>query len=484
MRQRVTVAILALGGQGGGVLADWLQQAARLAGWHVQGTSVPGVAQRTGSTVYYVELFPASVEPDGPTDPVMAQMPVPGDVDLVLACELMEAGRAMLRGFVSEARTTLIGSTHRIYAISEKSAPGDGRGNEAKIIAAANTRARRFIGFDMEAMATQSGSVISSVMLGAVAGAETLPLSRAQFEEAIRHSGIAVGSNLKGFALGFAAAQSGAAPTPAPKALAPPQPSTAHGRALKTRIEREVPEPARDNALHGVARMLDYQGVGYGQLYLDRLGRVAALDRAPFDLSAETARYLALWMSYEDTIRIADLKTRASRLDRVRQETMAAPEEILRVVDFLHPRYQEFCDTLPTALGRWFQGSKTLSRLLSPLFARGRLLDSTSLSGFVQLRLVAALRPFRPWSLRYGEEQKRIEDWLSTLRQAATTDLALAIELARCPRLIKGYGDTFARGLAQYHAILAEVETHRHHPDLAATVERLRTAALREDSGK
>ena len=78
-RDRICIAILALGGQGGGVLADWIQHVALKAGWLAQGTSVPGVAQRTGSTVYYVELG----RMHGARAPVMAQMPVPGDVDIV-----------------------------------------------------------------------------------------------------------------------------------------------------------------------------------------------------------------------------------------------------------------------------------------------------------------------------------------------------------------------------------------------------------------
>ena len=49
-------------------------------------------------------------------------MPLPGDVDIVLASELMEAGRAVQRGLVTPDRTTLIASTHRVYSIAEKTA--------------------------------------------------------------------------------------------------------------------------------------------------------------------------------------------------------------------------------------------------------------------------------------------------------------------------------------------------------------------------
>src|SRR5262245_45540707 len=106
--QPIKIAILAMGGEGGGVLADWIVDMGETNRYIAQTTSVPGVAQRTGATIYYVELFPrAAAERDG-GQPILALMPLPGDVDVVLASELMEAGRALQRGLVNAERTTLI----------------------------------------------------------------------------------------------------------------------------------------------------------------------------------------------------------------------------------------------------------------------------------------------------------------------------------------------------------------------------------------
>ena len=58
-RRPIKISINALGGQGGGVLANWIVKVAESAGYIAQLTSVPGVAQRTGATIYYVELFPS-----------------------------------------------------------------------------------------------------------------------------------------------------------------------------------------------------------------------------------------------------------------------------------------------------------------------------------------------------------------------------------------------------------------------------------------
>lgn len=477
-RDRICIAILAMGGQGGGVLADWIEEVACRHGWRAQATSVPGVAQRTGSTVYYVEL----AREKGGRQAVMTQMPVPGDVDIVVASELMEAGRAMLRNFSTADRTTLISSTHRVYAVAEKAAMGDGRRSSERIIEAAESRSKRFIGFDMEAATERCGSVISAVMFGALAGSGALPFDRASFEQAIKHSGIAVDSNLAGFAEGFEAAR-GAVALPKEAGHPLPVPTTVAGEQLSARVSARLPRQARTNALHGVARLIDYQDRAYAELYLDRLEAIAALDRAPFELTAEAARHLALWMSYEDTIRVADLKTRASRVARVRSEVRAADDQLLGVTEFMHPRLQEVCETLPARLGRAILHSPRLSAFLGRYFQRGRHVETSSLRWFLVLRTLAGFRRFRRASLRYQEEQGRIQAWLEDVTSAARVDTDLALEWVRCQRLIKGYGDTFERGLRNLRAIRAGFWALPEHKRNAPWLAQARTKALADDKG-
>lgn len=478
-RGRICIAILAMGGQGGGVLADWIQDLARHNGWLAQGTSVPGVAQRTGATVYYLEL----VKPVDGRRPIMAQMPVPGDVDIVIASELMEAGRALLRNFSTADRTTLISSTSRVYSISEKAAMSDGRGSSDRIIEAAGQRSKRFIGFDMEAATERSGSVISAVMFGALAGSAALPFSREQFEQAIKDSGISIQSNLRGFAAGFEAAQ-GVVTMPKEASHDLPAPTTSLGEQLHARIVRNLPLPAQKNALHGVQRMMDYQDGKYAELYLDRLESIARSDRAPFELSTETARHLALWMSYEDTIRVADLKVRASRIDRVRTEVRAGEDQLLGVTEFMHPRLREICETLPVGMGRAILNSKGLSGVLDRFFQHGRYVETTSLRWFLMLRTLAKMRGMRRRSLRYHEENERIERWLADVRAAMGDDPEVALELVRCQRLIKGYGDTFERGLRNFNSIRAAFVSLPSEQRTAQWLAQARTKALADDRGE
>jgi indolepyruvate ferredoxin oxidoreductase beta subunit len=479
---RISIAILGLGGQGGGVLADWIVQLGEANGFVAQGTSVPGVAQRTGSTVYYVEWIPA-----GERAPILALMPVPGDVDIVIASELMEAGRAIQRGFVDQ-RTTLIASTHRIYAIAEKSALADGRASSARIIAAAGERSGRFVGFDMDALSADTGSVISAVLFGALAGADALPVPRDAFEAAIRAGGKAVDANLRGLAAGFDAARAAPAPVPpagetGEAAFVPPQPGSAAGRALAARIAERLPAPAHGYAAEGVRRLMDYQDAGYAGLYLDRLERVAAADGTGGALTHEAARHLALWMSYEDTIRVAALKIRASRMARVRDEVRAQPDQIVAIVEYLHPRFEEVCETLPAAIGARLIASPGWRRRLAPLFEKGRHVETTGIRWFTVMALLAAMRRFRRGTLKYRREQARIEAWLDQLVAAAGRDGALAVELVRCQRLIKGYGDTHERGLRRFERIMAVAQGLAGRADAAAIVASLRNAALADEAG-
>ena len=174
----------------------------------MQSTSIPGVAQRTGATTYYIEIFPRPWRELGGKRPVMALSPGIGDVDVVVASELLEAGRTVAAGFVTPDRTLAIASTHRSHAIAEKIAMGDGRldVDEARRRGRRTMRAKRSCSTWMRSRAS-AGAMINAVMLGAIAASGRLPMPVEAFEAAIRADGKAVEANLRGFAAGLAAAR-------------------------------------------------------------------------------------------------------------------------------------------------------------------------------------------------------------------------------------------------------------------------------------
>ena len=189
----IGLLIAAMGGEGGGVLRQWLVDAAMANGFAVQSTSIPGVAQRTGATTYYIEMQAVA---DGQHRPIMSLYPLAGNVDIMVASELIEAGRAMQNGFVTPNCTTLIASTHRVYTVTERTAMGDGRFDGARVVKAAESLAKQAVLFDMDAMAKTHNSVINAVLLGAIAGSGRLPIPSEGFESAIRSTGRAVEQNL------------------------------------------------------------------------------------------------------------------------------------------------------------------------------------------------------------------------------------------------------------------------------------------------
>ncbi len=490
VQRPINIAIAAMGGQGGGVLADWIVAMAEHADFLAQTTSVPGVAQRTGATIYYLEIFPRAALDDSALEPVMALMPAPGDVDVVIAGEIVEAGRSLLRGIVTPDRTTLISSSHRDYAINEKMEMGDGRADLEKMIAATSDAAKQLICFDMAKLAEDTGSVISSVLFGALAGAEVLPFLREQFEATIERSGVAVKSNLAGFKAGFDGVRTPSA-SAKPTVLSPAVVTTTHPQvaAMLSRVEATFPPPARTLVVEGIRRLIDYQDLQYAGLYLNRLGPVVKADEAhggadnDYRLSAETARYLALWMSYEDTIRVADLKTRASRFERFRTEVKAEPEQLVYVQEFMHPRVEEICDTLPAWLGALVLKTPMLRGFIGLFCGSGRRIPTTKLSGFLLLYGIAGLKRWRRGTYRYQVEAANMERWLNDVATTAVHDNALAVEVAECQRLIKGYGDTHARGTRSFNRIMDALDAIRKAPNGAQRVRELRAAALADEFG-
>ncbi len=489
-RDRITLAIAAMGGQGGGVLADWIVTIAEQSGYFVQTTSVPGVAQRTGATIYYLELFPET--PDKPL-PILGLMPIPGDVDIVVAAELAEAGRAVQRGIVTPDRTTLIASTHRAYAYAEKSALGDGRISTDDTAAAIRDAARTLISFDMQALAEAHGTVISATLFGALAGSGALPFPRAAFEAAITGTGKAVAANLAAFAAAYEyAAQPDAAAVTTPATDAEPASDRSVAPAiarLVSRIDDTLPAGIADTVRHGLRRTLDYQDADYGAQYLDRLAHFSrhvhdvAPDRDHDALLNAFARHLALWMTYEDTIRVADLKIRRQRFERCRDEVRAGDNEIVQLTEFMHPRIEEVADTLPAPLGRWLLGSKWTTTLLTRTLLRERKIHTSKIGGFCLLYVLSALRRFRHSTLRFVTEQQRIETWLSRLETLAATNYPAAVEVVLCQNLIKGYGDTHARGLANFNRIMETIDRTAPGQVDADTVRALRNAALADEHG-
>jgi indolepyruvate ferredoxin oxidoreductase beta subunit len=452
----ITLLIAALGGEGGGVLTNWIVTAAEQAGFPVQSTSIPGVAQRTGATTYYVEILPVKAAELGGKRPVLALTPGVGDIDIAVASELLEAGRTVANGFVTPSRTHVIGSTSRFFAMDEKIAMGDGRFDPEKLIKVIKEHAKEALLIDLDSLAKQSGSIINAVMLGAIAGCGRLPLTQDQFEAAIREDGKSIDNNLRGFRAGYEAARANLQPVRLPdkkkNALATPA-------LVEHEVARTFPAMAQAIGLEGVRRLIRYQNVAYGRLYLDRLRPIVEVDHvlgAQGKFLKEVARHLAVRMSYEDVVRVAQAKIAPERMRRIAREELHVDGEPYSVHDFLKPGIEELCQLLPPFLARPILQLAERNGWLGRVYF-GMEINSTSISGYLRFLTLAKLRPLRPFGHRFKQEQHQIESWLGLIREAARRSPEFATEITECARLIKGYGDTYARGLANYSAIEARV---------------------------
>ena len=472
--QPITILVCALGGEGGGVLAEWLYQTAVRAGHPAQSTSIPGVAQRTGATTYYVEVYPELAHTLGGRRPVFSLNPVPGEIDLLLSSELLETARHVGNGMASRERTLVISSTSRALTVAEKMQMADGRLDAAALVAVLQRHARAAELLDFNALAQQAGTVISAVLLGAVAASSVLPLPRRAFEDTIRESGKGVEASLRGFALAFDAVTA----------------RRAQHAVLDAALHTA---PAPDLRSLARQRLADYQDEAYAKLYDQRLAQLAAAEAASPDappaqrgaVVQEMVRWLALWMAFDDIVRVAAAKLAASRMARVQREVGLRDGDLLKVYDHFKPGVPEFAALLPEGLAQ---------RLLAwdrRRVAQGRepwalplKVGTHSLAGVLALRAVAALKGQRRRGSRFALEQQLIERWLAAVERGTREHWALGHELALCGRLIKGYGSTNERGKANLlHVIDHLAFASRPAPERAEAVRAARVAALADDAG-
>ncbi len=485
----ISLLICALGGEGGGVLNEWLVDVARRAGYPSQGTSVPGVAQRTGATTYYFETCNLPMAQLGGRSPVFSLGPVPGALDAVVSSELLEAARCASNGLPSPERTLMIVSSARTLTHAERSHLGDGRLDNAALLSLVQSASRAHHVIDMQRIAAEHRTVVSSVMLGAIAASGLLPFERQHYIAAIRAGERGVEASLAGFEAASRIVTEGRAQAETTQRII----SDALSAATPQRLQDWPPE-VRPMAALGLARTTEYQDAGYGELYLQRLRSVRDAEGSAdgsavsaFAATREAARWLALWMAYDDIVRVADLKSRAARHARVRREAKAGARDLLRVYDHFKPGVPELAALLPAPLARRLQQAerKRIAEGHGPLAFPVKLASHT-LMGNLLLRLLASAKWLRRLSSRYAEEQALIEEWLGVLRAALTEDAQLGLEIAQCGRLLKGYGSTHERGRQRLLHVLRHLAPTSFGSVEArvAAIARVREAALADEGGR
>jgi len=245
----------------------------------------------------------------------------------------------------------------------------------------------------------------------------------------------------------------------------------------------------------GHARLVEFQDEDYADLYLRRLTSVLAAERASdagaqhgFALTRETGRFLALWMAFDDVVRVAWQKCRASRFARVRREVAAEEGDIVHIVDHFKPGIAEFAGLMPASLSArlvaWDRARQARGK--SP-WGFALHLRSDSVGGFLALRVLANLTGMRRRGARFAQEQAAITRWLDAIEHAAGNDWSCAFEIALCGRLIKGYGATNERGKHNLSHIVEHLGAGGAFASVtarAAAIRQAREAALADEGGR
>ncbi len=186
--------------------------------------------------------------------------------------------------------------------------------------------------------------------------------------------------------------------------------ASAQGEGRATH-DAEWPAPVAEIVLLGESRLATYQDARYAALYRERVDRVLAIERRSdpaatrgFALTRESARFLALWMAFDDIVRVAALKVRASRFARVRDEVAAAPGDVVRIVDYFKPGVPEFAGLLPRAVAAPAAAMGCAGdRRGDARRCRSRCIcAATAFSGLALLRALAGLKRLRRHGARYA----------------------------------------------------------------------------------
>jgi hypothetical protein len=239
-------------------------------------------------------------------------------------------------------------------------------------------------------------------------------------------------------------------------------------------IPEGLPEAATAIVSDGIHRLIDYQGASYAQLYVDRVRRFVGRSDVDQAMLSDIARLMALRMSYEDPIRLAQLKL-------AEYEAVGGHPRALPADDVGKFRLDELIGALPAIAAEpvldaleWV--GWTHKRIPIRFSARSRF-------GIRRLRIEAGLRRWRLFSVRYTNERAWVERWLHMIGRSLVKQPKAANAIVQTATMIEGHGAVYRQGLSDWHAIidgLAKPTFDGVLPlaDLGAAIAQARAAAL------
>lgn len=462
------ILIGTVGGQGGGVLSDWLVHGLLNAGWRATSIGLLGLSQRAGTVTYYCEAIPGQGKM-----PIPSVFAVPGDVDILIGQELLELGRLVFGGFASPT-CSIIGNSARYLTTMEKM-PAEGGIYDSSIIAraVAELAPGRHNVVDAQRLVLEAGLpalTSNALLLGAAIASPAFDLPREPFHEAIRESEVNVKASIAAFDIGYNRMKDGTLPRMMVEGQKP-----IDGAELARQRQGRLSENQRkdyDRLLSHAAltygpgmhlilaealyRLMDYQDTQYAEEFLGRVAKMAKQPGADANLVEAYAQHLSNWMTYEDGARVAQLKTRPERFEWIKKDFGIAEGQRFVVTDYLVPDMEQILGGLPKPIASLIE---TIGRIFKSDFDTLKFpiqINTNGFWGYSLMRGIAMLKGLRRMSRRYGHEQILLARWEAAIVTNLKKNPQLGTLAADAGRIVKGYGRVRMDALNDLWAFLDE----------------------------
>jgi len=430
------ILIPSVGGMGVGVLVEWLSVAAILEGLKPSVLNLPGVSQRTGRTLSYIEI--RENDDNKPFSP----FPEKGGLDIIISQDFLELIRILKEGYGGRG-CNIIGTTYRYYTTHEKlSLKRDFYTYEYfKGVIVENSK--EHIVVDIHKMGIQDFR--NAHLLGILCYSGYLPsIRRESYERAIRHVGIDVEGNLRDFGVGYELLNGDRGITDG-KMIESELDSLAEGFIKESikRLESVYGNRLKEILIEAVRQLTGYQDTKYSEFYIRRVLDLNLYIRETVgetneynELMEEFAKVLVVRMMYEDVIRVAERKVSEERFKRIERLYRINKNEVFWVKDFFRPDLDELYGILPYSIG------KMIDRILSRhKFSWKTTINTTHIFGFLMLKSMSKIRFLRKWSFRYRKENNLIENYIDHVKQCLKQGLDSAILAAKGGTIVRGYGE-------------------------------------------
>ena len=417
LEQPYNILVTGIGGTGVVTIGALIGMAAHIEGKGVVIMDMAGLAQKGGAVMSHVRL---ASDPESLFGARVGQR----QADLVLGCDLMVAAGKEATGTMASHRTRAVLNADVAPSSGFVSNP-DWQSSPDALLERVRSQARTTDTIDASTLATalMGDAVATNVfLLGYAWQKGMVPLSEGALLRAIELNGAAVAMNRAAFAWGRQAAidpnpaRAAAGLTPSAQVIAMPQRTPALEALIEDRVKR----------------LADYQDAAYARRYESFVREIAAKERERTGgdrLAREVGVSFYKLMAYKDEYEVARLFLRSDFLERI---------------------------------GRDFEGPYKLQFHLAPPLLSRRGGDGHPVKGTYgpwvlwAYRLLARARRVRGsvfdvfgYTAERRSERSAIGEFEALMRDVAARvtpeRLATALQLARLPQTVRGFGHVKAR---------------------------------------